>query len=97
MIGPNSGGQILYLELPHQARLIVAYLRWPTLLQTCATELNIYEELCHCFHQYLAFAGFIHRTLEGHRKEDVTSKVLDSPFINLNQGSDSNEELMLIG
>ena len=33
---------------------------------------------------------------EGHRKEDVTSKVSDSPFTNLTQRSDSVEKPMLI-
>ena len=35
-------------------------------------------------------------TSEGHRKEDVTNKVLDPPFTNLTQRSDSDEKLMLI-
>ena len=35
--------------------------------------------------------------LEGHRKEDVTSKVLDPPFTNLTPGSDIDEKPMLIG
>jgi len=34
---------------------------------------------------------------EGHRKEDITSKVLDPPFTNLTQRSDSDEKLMLVG
>ena len=58
--------------------------------------LNVYRELCHHFHQYLAFAGFLHRTFEGHRKEDVTSKVSDSPFTNLTPKSDNDEKLMHI-
>ena len=38
-----------------------------------------------------------HGAFEGHKKEDVTSKVSDPPFTNLVQRSDSNEKLMLIG
>ena len=37
-----------------------------------------------------------HGTVEGHGKEDITSKVLDPPFTNLLQRSDNNEKLMLI-
>jgi len=37
-----------------------------------------------------------HGAFEGHRKEDVTSKVSDPPFTNLVQRSDDNEKLMLI-
>ena len=36
-------------------------------------------------------------TFEGYRKEDVISKVLDPPFTNLTQRSDSDEKFMLIG
>jgi len=35
--------------------------------------------------------------LEGHGKEDVTSKVSDPPFTNLTQRSDSDEKPMLVG
>ena len=34
---------------------------------------------------------------EGHRKEDITSKVSDPPFTNLNQRNDSDEKPMLVG
>ena len=37
-----------------------------------------------------------HGTFEGHGKEDVTSKVLDPPFTNLAQRSDSDKKPMLI-
>jgi len=37
-----------------------------------------------------------HDIFEGHGKVNITSKVSDSPFTNLVQRSDSNEELMLI-
>ena len=37
-----------------------------------------------------------HDAFEGHGKENVTSKVSDSPFTNLIQRSDSNEKPMLI-
>jgi len=37
-----------------------------------------------------------HGAFEGHRKEDVTSKVSNPPFTNLIQRSDSNEKPMLI-
>ena len=33
---------------------------------------------------------------EGHKKEDVTNKVLDPPFTNLTQRSDSDGKIMLI-
>ena len=33
---------------------------------------------------------------EGHKKEDITSKVSDPLFTNLVQSSDSNEKTMLI-
>ena len=68
----------------------------PTQLQTCAFELNLYGKLCRHFHQYLAFVRSLPRTLEGHRAEDVTSKVSDPSFTNLVQRSDRDEESMLI-
>ena len=37
-----------------------------------------------------------HSAFEGHGKEDVTSKVLDPPFTNFVQRSDSDEKLILI-
>ena len=37
-----------------------------------------------------------HGAFEDHRKEDVTSKVLDPSFTNLNQKSDNNKKSMLI-
>ena len=37
-----------------------------------------------------------HGAVEGHRKEDVTSKVSDPSFANLIQRNDSNEKPMLI-
>jgi len=37
-----------------------------------------------------------HGVFEGHEKVDITSKVLDSPFTNLIQRSDSNEKPMLL-
>ena len=43
-------------------------------------------------HGHSGYGGF-----EGHRKEDVTSKVSDPPFTNLTQRSDSNEKPMLVG
>jgi len=41
---------------------------------------------------YNAYGAF-----EGHRKEDVTSKVSDPPFTNLSQRSDRDKKPMLIG
>ena len=38
-----------------------------------------------------------HDAFEGHGKGEVTEKVLDPPFTNLVQRSDSDEEPMLIG
>ena len=38
-----------------------------------------------------------HGAFEGHEKEDVTSKVSNSPFTNLVQRSDSDIKPMLIG
>ena len=38
-----------------------------------------------------------HSTFEGHEKEDVTSKVPDPPFTNLDQRSDRDKKPMLIG
>ena len=87
----------MYLELSHQVSADSCLSKMAHLAQTYATKLNVYEELCHRFHQYLTFAGFLPMTLEGHRKEDVTSKVSDPPFTNLVQESDSNDEPMLIG
>ena len=57
---------------------------------------SMYMGNCHCFSQYLAFAGSLHKIFEGHMKGGVTSKVLDPPFVNLVQRSDSSEEPMLI-
>ena len=34
---------------------------------------------------------------EGHRKENITSKVLDPPFTNLTQRSGSDKKSMLVG
>ena len=38
-----------------------------------------------------------HDALEGHKKENVTSKISDPPFTSLVQKSDSDEKPMLIG
>ena len=51
------------------------------------------SRVCHGHNGY----GGGYGVLEGHRKEDVTSKVSDPPFTNLTPRSDIDKKSMLIG